>query len=345
VALLSYLGIGSKSLFRNESSFATGEATTARIRDTALLLWKVYLLITIACLLGLRAMGLSWFDAVTHTFAAVSTGGFSNYNNSIGFYGDWGNAALIEGWLIIFMTACSLNFLIYVLVARRKWKRLRDEEDGRWFVVMCLASAVAIAAGVAATSDQSFLRALRDGLFTVVTIASTTGFCTADYDRWPTYARIILALLMIVGGCAGSTAGGLKIGRLLVFFKASLHEIVKVFRPHQVFRLHVNGNPLGLDARAQVMMFIALYGAIICISTLLVTVLELGRPISMETAFGSVVATLSNIGPGFDAVGPTANFAGLRAVTQAFLGLLMVIGRLELYAILVLFIPAVWRKY
>lgn len=345
VAVLSYLGVGSKSLFRNESSFQTGEATTARIRDTALMLWKVYLAITILALLGLRAMGMSWFNSVAHAFTAVSTGGFSPHNESIGYYSGWGNGWVIELWLTLIMAACSLNFLIYVVVARRAWKRLRTEEDGRWFLGVCLFAMLVVAGGIAFEGGGSFWSGLRESSFTVVAIASTTGFGAGDYEAWPVYGQAMLAGLMVVGGCSGSTAGGLKIGRMMVFWKTVRYEVVRAFRPNQVFRMSVNGNPFDDKARQQTLLFIALYGTILGGSAVLVGMFEAGTAIDLETCLGSALATLSNIGPGFGSVGPTENFAHFRPGTQVFLSLLMVLGRLELFAILVLFIPAAWRRY
>ncbi len=356
VAVLAYVGVASKSLFRNESSFRTDEATTARIRsavtaatarirDTALLLWKVYLAITLVTVLGLRAMGLTWFNAAAHSFTAVSTGGFSPHSQSIGYYSGWGNGWIIELWLTIIMAACSMNFLIYVLVARRSWKRLRKEEDGLWFFGIVLFCIMAITAGIAAQGEASLWNGLRQVSFTVVSIASTTGFGTVDYEGWPVYGQALLVFLMIVGGCSGSTAGGIKTGRMLVFLKSARHDIVRAFRPNQVVRMSVNGNPLTDRERTHTLLFIALYLMIIAVSAVAVAMLELGTGVSLETSLGAVVATLSNIGPGLGSVGPTENFAHLRPMTQVFLGMLMVLGRLELFAILVLFVPSAWRRY
>ena len=345
VAILSYLGMGSKSLFRNESSFQTGEATTARIRDTAMTLWKVYVIITLACIIGLKAMGLTTYNAVSHAFAVVSTGGFSPHNESVGFYSSWGNGWLIELWLSLFMMVCSISFLVWVVLLRKRWKRLKDEEEGRLFIVLCLGAAVILAFGVAASQGLDFLTALRQSWFTVVSIASTTGFGIVDYSKWPGYALVLLAAMMFLGGCSGSTAGGMKVSRLIVFLKTARFEIVKAFRPHQVFRMHVNGNNLGETERSQTVVFVALYAFITIISCFVVALLEAQNGMDMLTAFGCVVATLANIGPGFGDVGPAGNFAHLLPTTKVFLSLLMVLGRLELYAILVLFMPSLWRKY
>jgi len=345
VAILSYLGMGSKSLFRNESSFQTGEATTARIRDTAMTLWYVYVCITAVCAVGLKCMGLTTYNAISHAFTVVSTGGFSPHNESIGYYSGWGNGWVIELWLSLFMVICSISFLFWVVLLRKRWKRLKSDEEGLFFIVMCLAASVVIASGVASSQSLNFWTALRHSWFTVTSIASTTGFGTVDYSEWPGFVLILIAGMMLLGGCSGSTAGGLKVSRLIVFFKTARFEIVKAFRPNQVFRMHVNGNALGSNERAQTVVFVALYAFITLISCFIVALIEASNSMDMITAFGCVVATLANIGPGFGDVGPASNFGHLEPVTKVFLSLLMILGRLELYAILVLFTPSVWRKY
>lgn len=345
VAILSYLGMGSKSLFRNESSFQTGEATTARIRDTAMTLWYVYVCITVVCVLGLKAMGLTTYNAVSHAFTVVSTGGFSPHNESIGYYSSWGNGWLIELWLSLFMVICSISFLFWVVLLRKRWKRLKDDEEGLLFIVLCLSAAVVMASGIASSQELDFWTSLRYAWFTVTSIASTTGFGTVDYSSWPGFVLILLAGMMLLGGCSGSTAGGLKVSRLIVFFKTARFEIVKAFRPNQVFRMHVNGNALGANERAQTVVFVALYAFITLVSCFVVALIEASSQMDVLTAFGCVVATLANIGPGFGDVGPADNFGHLLPVTKVFLSLLMILGRLELYAILVLFMPSVWKKY
>lgn len=317
----------------------------ARIHDTSLALLKIYLSFTAVAAAGLRAMGFSWFNAVCHAMTVVSTGGFSNHNLSIGHYSAWGNGWLIELWITLIMMLCSLNFLLYVVVIRRNWRRMREEDDGRWLLGICAAFILVIAAGRAWHGEAAFFPALRESVFVVVTIVSTTGFGTADYELWPAWSKVLLALLMLMGACSGSTAGGFKVGRLLVFLKSARHEVIRAFRPNLVLRLVVNGNPINEEARARTMFFLVMYFMICVFSTAVVGFLEAGTGISMETCVGAVLATISNIGPGFGTVGPTENFGHLREGTQFYLALLMILGRLELFALLVLLFPSAWRKY
>lgn len=348
VALLSYLGMGSKSLFRNESSFQTGEAYTERIRDTALTLWKLYLCVTLICIGGLLALGLTPYNAISHAFTVVSTGGFSPHNESIGYYSSWGNGWVIELWLSLFMVICSISFLVWAVVLRKRWRRLRAEEEGKFFIVVCFAASVVIAWNLMEVGGEEpldFFTALRQSWFNVLSVFSTTGYSTVDYAAWPGDTLVLLAALMILGGCSGSTSGGVKVSRFIVLLKTARFEIVRAFRPHQVFRVHVNGNPLGEGERLQTVVFLALFALIFIASCFVVSLLEVKHGMDMISAFGSVIATIANIGPGFGSVGPAENFGHLGGATKILLAMLMILGRLELYAILVLFMPAMWRRY
>jgi len=345
VALLSYIGISSKSLFHSESSFRNGDLGLARIQDTAMMLLRIYISLVLACLLGLKAMGLTWFNATCHAFTTISTGGYSPHSASIGYYSDWGNSWVIETWLIIFMAISSINFLVFIVILRRLWKRVFQEEDARWFLGVCALAIILISSGRSYQDDVSLLTALRESAFTTVSIASTTGFGTANYDTWPTWSKVVIVCLMIMGGCSGSTAGGFKVGRFVTFAKSAYNEIVKTFRPNQVFRVFVNGNPIDDATRARTMFFLTLSVMICLFGTVVVGFLEAGTGISIETCAGAVLATFCCIGPGFDAVGPTQNFADFRDPTKIFLGWVMILGRLELFALLVLFVPTLWKKY
>jgi len=345
VAVLSFLGVGSKALFQNESSLHAGRAGLARIQDMALLLVVIYLLFSVACTIGLRAMGLSWFNAVCHAMATVSTGGFSPHNASVGYYSGWANGWLIESWIVIFMALCSINFILFVAIMRRNWARVREEEDARWFLGMLALVSVAITGGVMAEGGVALGDALRGAVFSVVSIMTTTGFGTVDYELWPVWCQVILGLLMLVGGCAGSTAGGPKIGRIVLFLKLARHEVNASFRPNLVFHATHNGRPVDVRGRAAVVFFLALYLLIGLVSVFVVAALESGTAISLETAASSVMATLSNIGPAFGGVGPTENFADFRGTTKSFLAVLMILGRLELFAVLALLLPSLWKRY
>lgn len=345
VAILSMIGGGAKSLFRNESSFQSGESSSARIRDTALTLLRIYVVLTAICMLGLRYLGMSWFDAVNHAFTCLATGGFSPYDDSIGHFSDWETGLMIEIWLEIFMILGSISFLIYAVAMRGNWERLRREEEAKWYLgIIFLATAAVWLVGVL-PGELVPGETIRSAVFTVISSMSTTGYVTTDYELWPVGTHFILLGLMLIGGCAGSTSGGMKVSRLILLVRSAFHEIVRAFRPNQIFRMQVNGNPIDDAARAQTVMFVSLFAIMAMGSMVMVAILESGNGGDFETMVSAVLATFGNIGPGFGEVGPTDNFSHLRPGTHAFLSLLMVLGRLELYAVLVLFVPAAWKKY
>lgn len=340
VALLTYLGVGSKALFRHESSAKSGDGVQARIRDVAARLWQIYLGLTVICCTGLMVLGMDLFDAINHTFAAISTGGFSTRNASVAAF----DSFAIELWLVIFMLFGGISFMLYAWLLRGKWERWKKEEETKAFLILVAASTVIIALDLWVLEyEQSFGRALRDSLFQVVTIVTTSGFATADFDKWPHFSRLALIFLMCVGGCAGSTSGGIKVSRWLLFFKIVRLETILAFRPNQVIRLSMNGNATDEQLKAQTIFFIALAGVTVALGTGLVSLLEPG--LNTETCFSAVMATLFNIGPGLGAVGPTQNFGFLSPLTHLLLSLLMILGRLEFFAILVLFAPSLWKRY
>ena len=345
VALLSSLGAGTKSLFRNESSFEASEASHAKIRDTAVLLWRIYLLFTVVCMSGLKALGMTWFDAICHGFTCVSTGGFSTHNESISFFSNWETGLAIELWLILFMLLGSFSFLLYAVLLRRNFARLKRDEELKWYLTLITLAIGCVVAVNVVVGGHEVGAALRGGVFTVISIISSTGYGTMDFEQWPVVTHFIILGLMFVGGCSGSTSGGFKVSRLILILRSVYQEIVQAFRPHQVFRMQVNGNSINDQSRAQTVLFACLYLFIIFASTIVVSLLEVASEADFDTIASSVFATLSNMGPGLGDIGPTNNFSNFREPTLIYLGLLMVMGRLELFAFLVLFVPAAWKKY
>jgi len=345
VALMSYLGMGAKSLFRNESSFQTGEVSVTRIKDTAGVILRIYLILTVVCFLGLWTMGMTVFDSIAHTMTTVATGGFSPKQASIGFYSEWSNGWLIELWISLFMLVCSVSFLVWVVMLKKRWHRLKSEEEGKFFVLGCFVLAVLVLVGVLITNGEDWVLGIRQAWFNSVSMASTTGYATFDYASLPSFAVIALILAMVMGGCSGSTTGGFKVSRLLVMLRTVKHEVIRAFRPNKVDRIQVNGNRLSSDAQSQTVIFLVLSTLIFVCSFVLVCIFEAFNDIDMESAFGMVIATISNGGPGVGSVGPSGSFAHLMPVTKLYLSLLMIIGRLELYAVLVLFVPSLWKRY
>lgn len=337
VAVLSYLGVGSKALFRHESS--AGEAMHERIRTTATRLWQVYTGLSAICAIGLVCFGMSVFDAITHTFAALSTGGFSPRNQSVGYYNNVG----IELWLTFFMVVGGVSFILLARFMAGQFGRWKQEEETKVYLLLLLLGTLIIGANLVWARALPAFEAVRQALFQVVSIMTTTGFATANFDAWPPLSKTLLVLLMFVGGCAGSTAGGVKVSRIVLFAKIVMQEMVASFRPAQVFTLRLNGNVVSTGARNQTAFFLALTGVVVGGGTLAVSVFEPSQDII--TTFSAVVAVLFNIGPGLGEVGPTYTFALQNQPSLVVLTLLMALGRLELFAILVLFVPSLWQRY
>ncbi len=339
VALLSSLGVGSKALFRHESSAQIGYGFHSRIRQTALGLWALYTALTAICVAGLAAMGMSFYDALLHSFAAISTGGFSPRNESIMYYANAG----IDAWLCIFMFLGGANFLLMVRVLRRDIAGLRKEEEFRTYFGIILAATLVVAADLMIRQGVPVFQSLQWSSFQVISIMTTTGFVSADFDLWPNLSQAVLVLLMFIGGCSGSTSGGIKVGRALTFVKTTGQQLINSFRPSQVIPVRINGNILEESQKTAALFFIALTGATVAAGTLAISLLE--PHLSLVGCFTSVTATLFNIGPGLAEVGATKNFAFFSPAAHLILAFLMLLGRLEFFALLVLFLPSLWRRY
>jgi len=270
----------------------------------------------------------------------IATGGFSPKNSSIAHYGSSG----IELWLSLFMFLSSIGFMFYVFLVNRRWNRVRAEEEARYYLYLVGGVTAAISDDLVLTGHaQSIPAALREAVFNVTSISSTTGFGASDYDKWPLFSKLLLMLIMMIGGCAGSTAGGLKMNRILLFFKITLRELVRSYRPNRVFRIRLNGGSPPEEVFVTALFFITLGVSVAGFSVLLVAMMEPG--LDLVSVIGAVFGTLWNVGPGFGDVGPTDNFAFLKPPTLVLLSFLMILGRLEFFALLVLFVPSLWKKY
>jgi trk system potassium uptake protein TrkH len=339
VALLSTLGVGSKALFRFESSAQIGYGFHARIRQTALQLWQIYTGLTVIAVAGLMLLGMSFYDALLHGFAAVSTGGFGPKNESLIFY----DSPAIEVWLTIIMLLGGMSFVLMAWFLRRNFRKVADDEEFRAYLLIFAVATIAITVDLMIRQDGPWLESLRFSSFQAASIMTTTGFASADFNQWPTLSKAILVLLMFIGGCAGSTSGSIKVSRFLIFSKTLVQQMTNAFRPNHVVPLRMNGATLDNDTKTAAVFFIALSCIIVGIGSLFITLLE--PELNLVSAFTSVVTTLFNVGPGLDAVGPTKNFAHFSPASHLVFTFLMLLGRLELYALLVLFMPALWRRY
>ncbi len=337
VAVLPMLGIGGMQLYRAETPGPMKDSKlTPRITETAKALWFIYLALTIACGLAYWAAGMQPFDALGHAFSTVAIGGFSTHDASMGYY----NSTLIEMIAVVFMLLSGVNFALHFLVVRRRSLRVywNDSEFRGYITILGLVFLVVSVAlygmGVYESWSESFTR----GLFQAVSIGTTTGFTTADYSLWPGFISIILLFTSFVGGCAGSTGGGIKVIRFLLLIKQGLREINRLIHPNAEIPIMIGSKSIPRRVVEAVWGFFALYVA--SFSVMYLALASTG--LDLMTAFSAVAASINNLGPGLAGVG--ANYAGLDDTAKWILCFGMLLGRLEIFTLLVLLTPAFWRK-
>lgn len=349
VAVFPTLGVGGKRLFRIEAPGPTPEGVRPKIRETARVLWLIYLLLTVAEATLLRVLGMSWFEALTHTFATLGTGGFSVKNASIGHY----DSVAVDSVIIVFMILAGVNFGLYYHIAGGRWSSaFRDRELRVYLAIIAVASCLVIASiynsPILTTRNEpdgpSLGAAVRYGLFHVVSLQTTTGFCTAEFDHWPFVAKATLLILMFIGASAGSTGGGIKVVRIIMAVKIMWAEVEKVFRPNVLRPIRVGKAPIDPDMRLATLVYICIILFLFASGTTLIMVCETDKDPDIVTAATASAATLNNIGPGLAGVSATANYGGFTPQAKVAMSVLMVLGRLEVYAVLVLFMPRFWRS-
>jgi trk system potassium uptake protein TrkH len=316
-------------IVRAESPGPTVGKLAAKMSFSVRILYGMYLILTALEAVLLLFGGMPLFDAVTTAFSTAGTGGFAITNNSIADY----NSPYIECVVMVFMLLFSVNFTIFYLLLTKKIKQVFKNEELRVFLCICICSILLIAVNILQTYGN-FLQALRYAGFQVLSIISTTGFATADYTQWPVFSQILLLLLMFVGGCAGSTGGGLKVSRVIILFKTALREIRCVLNPRSVVIVRCEGKALDKDVLRGVSSYFILYSFLSGISMLL---LSLDGQDALTT-ITAVITCLNNVGPGLGTeIGPSGNFAGFSSGAKLLLSMDMLLGRLEIYPILVLF--------
>ncbi len=336
VAILPFLGTGGMQLYRAEIPGLSKDRLTPRIASTAKLLWGVYVGLCLVLAGLLRIGGMDWIDAFCHAFATMATGGFSTRTASVGAYG----SAYFEVVIIIFMFLAGTNFALHYRVLRGKFRAPFRDPEFRFYFGFWLATGLLLTWWIWGPVHGSPLRALRAAFFQGTSILTTTGFVTEDFDQWPQAARALLVMMMFVGGCAGSTGGGMKHLRLMIVLKRAAREVRRFLHPQAVLTLRLGDRSIEPETESNIAAFFAAFVLIFVAGTLMMTFFT---P-DLETAAGATIATLGNIGPGLAGVGATQNYADIPAAGQALLVLFMLLGRLELYAILMLFAPAFWRK-
>jgi trk system potassium uptake protein TrkH len=343
---------GGRSLFRSEVPGIAREAGHQRVRDSALALMRIYIGISVLEFVFLSLAGMGPFDALIHTFSTIATGGFSNRGDSVAYYGSLG----IELVLTVFMFLAGLNFAIYDTLLRvgprPGWRRLVGSLEARAYFGLIVGAALLLgfvlwfwggsngAEGSSLVDYRSLTRAMRDSLFQVVSMITSTGYVTADYDQWPQVCRMSLMFLAFVGACAGSTGGGLKVVRFLIVWKAAISSVQRFIRPRAIQQVRMDGQSLDEGVVSSVTGYFALWIFVFGAGTLFLA----GYGIDLETASTAVIVTLNNVGPGLAGVGPMANFGEMPGLVKLVLSIFMILGRLEFYAVVALFVPGFWRR-
>jgi trk system potassium uptake protein TrkH len=336
LAILPLVGVGGMQLYKAEVPSPIPDRLQPRIKDTAALLWWVYAAITAIETVLLLAGGMGLFDAVCHSFATMATGGFSTKNASIaGFH-----SVYIEWVITIFMVIAGINFTLHFQLFRRRWAAWRRDEEWHFYMALFVLFSLAAALGLWLAADMGFEEGLRLAAFQVATILTTTGFATADYSLWPPLCLALLIGLMFVGGSAGSTGGGPKCMRVLVVLKHSFNELLRVVHPRLVAPVKISQRTVDRQVVSSIWAFMGLYLATFLAAALLMAAMG----IDVVTAFSASIACLGNIGPGLGQVGPAGNYAALPQAAKWLLSVVMIVGRLEIYTVLVLLAPEFWRR-
>lgn len=363
VAVLPALGPGTYQLFRSEVPGLTAERMTPRITETAKLLWGIYVGLSVTEALLLWAGPMDLFEALCHTFGTMATGGFSTYDQSIAYYNSW----YVDFVIIIFMFLAGCNFALYFLLLKGKFRDVITNQEIRFYVALLAICIVVITTilctrGIKAPDtagltdpertevmehyrqEKAKLRnvpeAFRTAAFQVVSITTTTGYCTADFDVWPDSCRGLLVVLMFFGGCAGSTGGGLKQIRIMLLAKLAVRKLRLAIQPNAVFPVKIGASTMEEHMLDSVLgLFVAAIGLLV-----IFTLIMLFLGLDLITGFTSVVATMFNIGPGLGGIGATHNYVAIPAAGKWLLSFSMLLGRLEFICVLVLFQPLLYRK-
>jgi trk system potassium uptake protein TrkH len=339
VAVLPLLGLGGVQLYRAETPGPMKDTKfTPRISETARGLWGVYVMFSVACMLSYRWAGMDWADAFMHMCTTMGLGGFSSHDAS---FGHWDSHA-IEAVATVFMTLAGVSFMRYFIVLRHRTLRpLTNDREIRTYIAILTVSIVAVAILLTAHGVVAdFPEALRTSAFHVVSVATTTGYASTDYAQWPVFAPVLLMFLGCFVSCAGSTGGGIKLVRMVLLVKQARRELVRIIHPRVVNPVTLGGRVMPPTVMTAVLGYMLIYGA----ATMGLTMVLLFTGLDIVTAFSAVVATVNNIGPGLGEVGPASNFGVLNQVQIWVLTFAMLLGRLELLAVLVLFTGHFWKK-
>ncbi len=335
VALLPVLGVGGFQLIKAETTGPEKGKLTPKITTTAKVLWFIYCGMTLVQALLLRLAGMDWLDAVSHAFSTLGTGGFSTRNASIGAYG----SPAIDWICTVFMFLAGINFSLYFYLFTGKCAEVRKDSELKAYLLV-VAGAVLLVTLCNMPAYGGLLRSLRYSSFQVLSILSTAGFATTDFTTWVPAAQLVIFALFLIGGCSGSTGGGIKVIRWVILGKQLHNEILRMLHPHGVFTIRINHRAGRKDVVFSVAAFMFLYVLLVAITALFTTLFGL----DIFSSFSGAMSMVGNIGPGFNKLGPSQNFGFLPAAVKWWYSLMMITGRLEFYTIMIFFMPSFWRK-
>lgn len=336
LAILPSVGATSLYIMRAESPGPNPGKLVPKVGKTAKILYSIYLVITITQVILLITAGMPLFDSLVHTFGTVGTGGFSSKNISVGAY----NNVFAEIIITVFMLICGANFSLYYQVAKGNFSALFKDEEFRFYISVVGISILLITINLYGSIFTSIGESLRHSSFQVASIITTTGYSSVDFDKWPVFSKLILFFLMFIGGCAGSTGGAIKNIRVLLLLKSAKTQLMKIIHPKGVYPVRFGGKVLDDKNMAEIMSFFFMYIFIFVIAVLVVSL----EGYDITTTLTSVAATLGNIGPGLAMVGPMGNYSIMSPFTKIVLSFTMLIGRLEIYPILLLTLPSFWKR-
>lgn len=337
LAVLPFLGVGGMEMYKAEVPGITAEKVTPRLHQTAIMLWGVYVFLTLFETVLLFFGGMSLFDAFCHSCSTIATGGFSTKNNSIAYF----TSPYIQWVIIIFMFASGINFSLYFLLPQKKFRDFISDEEFRSYVGITIFSALSMSA---ALYYSGMFRGLEDTLrrtfFHVVSVMTTTGFIVEDYNLWPEFTKFLFVILMFIGASGGSTGGGCKVSRFLILGRQLRTEVKKLLHPRAILTSRLNGKPIAKSTMDSAGAFFVLYMLMLTVSTLITTAFG----IDLLSAFTGVLTCLSNVGPGLNLLGPVENFSWLPSFIKWLFSFCMLAGRLELFAVFLLLLPGTYRK-
>ena len=334
MAILPMMGGSTMNLMKAESPGPSVSKLVPHVKDTAKILYGIYIAITICEATILRALGMPLFDSLTTTFGTVGTGGFGIRNDSIAGY-----SPAIQITITVFMILSGINYTAYFYILTGKIKELFKIEEVRWYLAIIFGSVAVITWNVRSLYP-TFSETLRHAFFQVGSIITTTGYATTDFDLWPALSKTLLVTLMFIGACAGSTSGGIKLSRILILLKTIRKELSLIIHPRQVKKIRMDGHPVDHETLRSANVFLVVYFVLLLTSMLLISVDEF----DFSTNFTSVVTVLNNIGPGLNLVGPTQNFSIFSPFSKFVLMFDMLAGRLELFPMMILLMPSTWKR-